>query len=82
MTNVIGLKKTIPKPCFLDNCESIGAFSGERRWRSHDGERIYTWDALHGEIEVFNKRGRHIAVLDKDGIPNGKGAVKGRSIDV
>jgi len=36
---------------------------------------------MHGEIEVFNRRGRHIGVLDPLGRPI-KDAVKGRRIDV
>jgi len=73
--------KPIPKPCFLDDCIPIGAFNGVKRWRSTDGKRLYTWDALHGEIEVFNDRGKHLGVFD----PKGnliKGAVKGRTINV
>lgn len=72
-----------PSPCFLDQCEYLGFVHGAQRWRSHDGKRYYTWDALHGEIEVFNQRGHHIAVLDGvTGEPNGKPAIRGRRIDV
>jgi hypothetical protein len=71
----------IPKPSFLDEQQSLGAFDGKKRWRSHDGDRLYEWDALHGEIEVYNIRGRHIGVLDALGSPI-KPAVKGRKIDV
>jgi len=42
---------------------------------------LFTWDSLHGEIEVFNKRGKHLGAMD----PFGKfikSAVKGRKIDV
>lgn len=56
--------KPKPSPCFLDDKESLGAKSGQRVWRSLDKERLYTWDVLHGEIEVFNKRGRHLGALD------------------
>jgi len=42
----------------------------------------YTWDSLHGEIEVFNKRGKHIGVVDAVSGELIKDAVKGRSIDV
>ncbi|PCH66974.1 MAG: hypothetical protein COC06_12005 [Bacteroidales bacterium] len=72
---------TIPKPSFLDECILFGAVNGQKRWRSQDLKRLYTWDSLHGEIEVFNKRGKHLGVLN----PNGdliKDAVKGRKIDV
>lgn len=74
--------KPIPNPSFLDDCECLGAFSGERRWRSSDGKRLYTWDSLHGEIEVFNKRGRHLGVIDPIHGNLIKDAVKGRRIDV
>jgi len=71
-----------PSPSFLDDCESLGAPSGERRWRSAEGKRLYTWDALHGEIEVFNRRGHHLGVIDSvEGVMI-KPAVKGRTIDV
>lgn len=76
------VKKAIPHPSVLDNCQIIGARNGVKRWKSSDGEKIYTWDSLHGEIEVFNKRGRHLGVADpKTGIFI-KGAVSGRKIDV
>ncbi len=53
----------IPKPSFLDQCQYLGYIEGERRWRGADGS-LYTWDGRHGEIEAFNRRGRHVAVLD------------------
>jgi putative cytotoxic protein len=74
--------KPIPKPSILDGFEYVGAFNRVRRWRSLDRERIFTWDSLHGEVEVFNRRGRHLGVLDA---LNGrwiKPAVRGRKIDV
>jgi hypothetical protein len=74
--------KPIPKPCFLDQCVPVGARNGEKRWRSPDGSRIYTWDSLHGEIEAFNARGRHVGVLDAETGFLVKEAVKGRKIDV
>lgn len=73
--------KPIPKPSFLDECIILGAFNGEKRWRSVDGKRLFTWDSLHGEIEVFNKRGHHVAVYDPKGILI-KSGKKGRKIDV
>ncbi|MFI5159207.1 MAG: colicin E3/pyocin S6 family cytotoxin [Sphingobacteriales bacterium] len=73
--------KSVPKPSFLDDCLHLGAVNGQKRWGSKDGKRLFTWDSLHGEIEVFNPRGRHIAVFDPQGIQI-KDAVKGRKIDV
>ncbi len=40
----------------------MGYIYGVRRWRGADG-RIFTLDALHGEIEVFDTRGRHVGVI-------------------
>ena len=76
------VRKPIPKPSFLDGMELLGAISGEKRWRSPDGKRLYTWDALHGEIEVFNARGRHLGVLHPLTGELIKEAVRGRKIDV
>lgn len=73
--------KPIPKPSFLDECVSIGAVNKQKRWTSKDKTKIYTWDSLHGEIEVFNRRGKHLGVLNSDG-EFIKDAVKGRSINV
>ena len=75
--------KPVPKPSFLTNeCEYIGAFKGEKRWRSINKKRLYTWDGLHGEIEVFNNRGRHLGVLEPQNGMLIKPAIKGRKIDV
>mgnify|MGYP003337888054 FL=1 len=54
----------VPRPSFLDLCERLGYIHGERRWRHPYKDWILTWDSLHGEIEAFNHRGRHVAVLD------------------
>ncbi len=70
----------IPQPSFIDRMEYFGMRGGHKVWRSLDHERYYTWDALHGEIEVFTKRGRHLGTLDAvTGILT-KPAVKGRRI--
>lgn len=37
---------------------------GEKRWYSYKGRRIYTWDRLHGEVEVFNRLGHHLGAID------------------
>ncbi len=74
--------KPVPKPSLLDECEYLGFVHGEKRWCSLDGERIYTWDGLHGEIEVFNSRGKHIGVYDPINGRLIKPAKKGRKINV
>ena len=73
--------KSIPKPSFLDNCKKLGFINGQRRWQNKKGDRLYTWDGLHGEIEVFDKNGQHLGVLDARGNLI-KGAVRGRRINV
>jgi hypothetical protein len=65
----------------LEACQYLGFVHGGRRWRSRDGRRLYEWDDLHGEIEVYNRRGKHLGVLDAAGVLI-SGAVPGRAIDV
>jgi Cytotoxic len=74
-------RKPIPRLSFLDDCDYLGLVHGARRWRSRNGKRLFTWDSLHGEIEVFDLLGRHVAVLNADGEWR-KGPVSGRRIDV
>ncbi|MCX9117124.1 colicin E3/pyocin S6 family cytotoxin [Providencia rettgeri] len=40
----------------------------------------YTWDSLHGEVEIFNKNGRHLGVADPISGAIIKPAVRGRKI--
>lgn len=75
-------RKPIPRPSYLDSCDYLGFVFGERRWRSKNGTRLFTWDSLHGEIEVFNLRGKHVEVLDAISGKAIKGATRGRRIDV
>ena len=75
-------RQPIPKPSFLDDCDYLGFIAGDRRWRSRDGSRLYTWDSLHGEIEVFDRRGRHVGVADAVTGVVFAPAIPGRRIDV
>lgn len=72
----------LPKPSFLDDLEVIGVRGNRKIWRSVDGVFFYSWDSLHGEIEVFNKRGRHMGSLDAESGVYIKNPVKGRKINV
>ena len=72
----------IPRPSILDGFEPLGFIAGERRWRSHDGLRLYTWDAHHGEVEVYDRRGRHLGAIDPIAGAVLKDAVRGRRIEV
>lgn len=75
-------RKLIPRPSFLDTCHYLGYIYGERRWRSLEDPVIYTWDALHGEIEAYDTRGWHIGVLDATTSRPIKPARRGRRIHV
>lgn len=68
-----------PRGGFVENLMRV-SHEGERRWKDESG-RIYTWDGLHGEFEVFNRRGWHLGALGVDGRAT-KEPVKGRRIDV
>jgi hypothetical protein len=53
------------------------------RWISKDRKFYYEWDSLHGEIEVYDRNGYHVQVLNPDGSLNlNKPAIRGRKIDV
>lgn len=71
-----------PSPCYLDHMEDCGAPDGRKRWRNARHDRYYTWDDVHGHIEVFNKRGRHLGVLHAVTGDVVGDAVSGRRIDV
>ena len=68
-----------PNPSFLDKLEKYHVIDGKQTYR--DNDKYYQWDGLHGEIEVYNKRGFHIMVLDPQG-KYIKDAVRGRKINV
>ena len=45
---------------------TIGIRGGRRVWQEGDGRktRYYTWDSMHGELEVFNRLGWHLGAVD------------------
>jgi Cytotoxic len=50
------------------------------RARWEDKKNIYEWDSQHGEVEKYDKRGRHLGAFDPDtGNPmkDSKGNIKG-----
>jgi hypothetical protein len=65
---------------FLQKQEKIRR-KGIQVWRSKDRNFLYTWDGLHGEIEVYNVRGYAIFILNPDGTRKNKNVVRGRTID-
>jgi Cytotoxic len=72
----------IPDDSFLHEQEYLGFKHGSRRWRSSDGDRLYTWDDLHEHVEGYNPRGAHIGVFDAVTGIKISDPVKGRKIDV
>lgn len=77
MTHIV-----MTRPCFIDTCEYYKMVDGRKVWRSNDGMRFFTWDSLHGEFEVFNRRGRHLGSVDHLTGKLIKEAVKGRRINL
>jgi Cytotoxic len=62
--------------------EYLGAPGGRPRWRSRELKRLYEWDAMHGEVEVYNLRGRHLGAADPTTGELIKPARRDRRIDV
>lgn len=71
-----------PKPSFLDTLTYWKVVGDKKVYRSSDGSKLYQWDSFHGEIEVYDSRGRHYGVLDAVTGEIIKPAVRGRRIDV
>ena len=72
----------LKSPSFLDDCISWKVVDGRKVWKSLDNKRLYTWDELHGDVEVFNKRGRHLGSAEKITGKMIKDAVIGRRLNV
>lgn len=72
----------VPKGSWLERVQLLGSFRGNRIWRSTDRKRFFTWDSLHGEVEVWNRRGCHLGSVDPmTGALIGD-AIRGRRQDV
>nr|WP_314877466.1 colicin E3/pyocin S6 family cytotoxin [uncultured Pseudomonas sp.] len=71
-----------PRPCFLDRFAKSHV-DGDRQVYVDTLERVYyTWDSLHGEIEVFNCRGRHLGAIHAVSGELIKDAKQGRKIKI
>jgi hypothetical protein len=70
----------IPKTSILDNYKVVRIEAGRKVFKDESEDIFYTWDALHGELEVFNKKGHHLGVAYPLTGQIIKPAVKGRRI--
>ena len=58
-----------------------GGNSGKRkRWKDSDGN-IYEWDYQHGDVEKYDKRGKHKGSIDPNTGEQTKPPVKGRTVE-
>jgi hypothetical protein len=73
------MKRAIGK--FLEGLEPTKAKSQRRRWRGPK-KQIYEEDTQHGELEKYNRRGKHLGSVDPESGEVIKGPVKGRCIDL
>ncbi|MFY7962296.1 MAG: colicin E3/pyocin S6 family cytotoxin [Elsteraceae bacterium] len=74
-------RHAIPSPSILDHLEKHKVVGDRQVWRNRRGDRLYTWDSLHGEVEVFNGRGFHLGAVDPLSGLMIKEAVRGRRIE-
>ncbi|XXF10890.1 hypothetical protein J3Q00_11310 [Pseudomonas sp. D2-3] len=75
-----GLPK--PRPCYLDGFKKFKVVGDRQVYVDPTEDVYYTWDSLHGEIEVFNSRGIHLGVADAVDGKLIKPAVRGRKINL
>lgn len=72
----------MPRPNFTDTLHLLGAPHGRKRWRDLDTGRLYEYDSQHGELEMYNNRGKHLGVVDVITGAVIKTPIRGRKIDV
>lgn len=70
----------LPTPSVVDQMERVKR-SGHKRWRDEKG-RLYEHDPLHGDLEVYTKRGHHLGSMDPVTGEFSRPAEKGRTVDV
>jgi hypothetical protein len=66
---------------FVSTLKRVRSKGKRKRWLGPNGQ-VYEEDTQHGELEKYNRRGKHEASVDPDSGEIIKGPVKGRSIDV
>jgi hypothetical protein len=72
--------KSASLPGYLKQLQKWKVIRGRQVWTNCDRSRFYTWDALHGEIEVFDRHGHHLGALDSVSGQFIKHAVRGRTL--
>jgi hypothetical protein len=66
---------------FLKTLVRTKSKSRRKRWRGKKNQ-IFEEDTQHGELEKYNRRGKHEGSVDPDSGEIVKGPVKGRRIEV
>jgi hypothetical protein len=70
----------LSSPNYTERLTPLRQFNGRKRWRDDESKRIFEYDSQHGELEVYNKRGRHLGVADVESGQLIKPAIKDRRI--
>ena len=66
---------------FVDGLTRAKSKSQRRRWSGAKGQ-VYEEDTQHGELEKYNRRGKHKGSVDPATGEILKGPVKGRTIEM
>lgn len=69
-----------PKPSILDHLRVVGLEAGRKVYKDDVEGVYYTWDSLHGELEVFSKSGLHLGAASPTTGEIIKPPVRGRKI--
>ncbi|GGP62244.1 hypothetical protein GCM10009347_30490 [Shewanella algicola] len=83
VSNVIRAPKEIPGISGLNRVKSKTPIQGggglRERWKDKKG-KIYEWDSRHGELEMYNKSGKHLGSFDPQTGKQLGDAIKSRNI--
>lgn len=55
--------RPLPESGFVDRLDRLKR-QGGKRWRDTTSGWLYEHDPLHGDLEVYNSRGRHLGSAD------------------
>jgi hypothetical protein len=64
--------------------EDLQPYRGKTKTNGEKGKqrRYYEWDHTHGDVEVYDRRGKHLGSMDPETGEMTKPPVKGRKIDL